>query len=155
MSKIRLKLFQKLILQISGKSTTLHLTENRPKKEPGNVQPWLSTYKLCNVCNYVPTNRRWAGEQMQRKCPFFTWVPQLFFQIALLNCDKAFTYDFAFDSFTPQNAVFDKAVDPLIGNLFKGKLLQRNFTQTNDFYTFWFVWAIELIWNFGELTHFI
>ena len=47
------------------------------------------------------------------------------FQIALLNCDKAFTYDFAFDMFAPQRTIFDNAVDPLITNLFKGMHLSR------------------------------
>ena len=42
-------------------------------------------------------------------------------QLVLNNCnDKAFTYDFAYDSNTQQNQVFKEAVNPLVDQLFKG-----------------------------------
>ena len=43
-------------------------------------------------------------------------------QVVLRNCDKAFTYDFAYDSATEQLQVFTEAVKPLVDKLFKGNL---------------------------------
>ena len=43
-------------------------------------------------------------------------------QVVLRNCDKAFTYDFAYNSFTEQPQVFTEAVKPLVDKLFKGNL---------------------------------
>ena len=43
-------------------------------------------------------------------------------QVVLRNCDKAFTYDFAYDSDTAQLQVFTEAVKPLVDKLFKGNL---------------------------------
>ena len=46
-------------------------------------------------------------------------------QVVLRNCDKAFTYDFAYDSATEQLQVFTEAVKPLVDKLFKGNLAWR------------------------------
>ena len=41
----------------------------------------------------------------------------------ILGKDKAFTYDFVFDSKTQQSLVYEDAVSPLVDGIFKGKLL--------------------------------
>ena len=43
-------------------------------------------------------------------------------QIVLRNCDKAFTYDFAYNSSTEQAQVFTESVKPLVDQLFKGNI---------------------------------
>jgi len=61
-----------------------------------------------------------SGKERQDGCEVALRVVEGRQQIALLNCDKAFTFDFAFDMFSAQSSVFNNAVDPLITQLFKG-----------------------------------
>ena len=66
-----------------------------------------------------------SGKERQEGCEAALRVVEGRQQIALLNCDKAFTYDFVYDMFTPQTDIFNNAVDPLIDQLFKGKWFDR------------------------------
>ena len=47
-------------------------------------------------------------------------------QVVLKNCnDKAFTYDFAYGPATEQIEMFQEAINPLVDQLFKGKIFQK------------------------------
>ena len=63
-----------------------------------------------------------SGKELHEGCQTALRVIHGRPQITLINCEKSFTYDFAYDTTTPQVKIYNESVDPLVDKLFKGEM---------------------------------